>query len=353
MKPALRRVHRWVAFGLGLLWLSQAVTGLLMVYRWELDDAALRGGPVPLDVAALGARIEAIEADPAGRDVTSLWATGGVDGRYDLYVDDAQGNTAVVRVDGNGNVLRTRGSGAGFIPTAADLHQTLFAGDTGKAIIGVSGIMLLVSIAMGLVLAWPARAGQWRLVLWPRAARPGVARRYAWHRAAGLWLSVPAVVLVGAGMLMTFQSSLERWFGLDQTPPELADVVPSATASIAPGRALDVALAQFPGSSLSGASLPSADSPWYRVRVRQPDEWRRAYGTSVVYVAATDGRVLRTEDALHASKAQGFVSNLYPVHTGEALGIAGRLVALAVAAWLLTMLLLGFGLWSARRGKKK
>ncbi|MCE3284087.1 MAG: hypothetical protein K0R70_343 [Steroidobacteraceae bacterium] len=310
MKPALRRLHRWIALTLGVLWLSQALTGLLMVYRWELDEAPLAGDAVPLDAASLGARIESIQADPAGRTVTSLWASGGVDGRFDLYVDDAQDNTEVVRVDGAGRVLRARASGDGFIPTAASLHQTLFSGDRGKFVVGVSGLFLLASIVIGLVLAWPARAKQWRQVLLPRGARAGVARRYAWHRAAGLWLGVPAVVMLGAGT---------------------------------------TALAQFPGSELSGVAFPADGQPWYRIRVRQPAEWRRVYGTSVVYVAADDGRVLRTEDALDAETATAFMSNLYPVHTGEALGVAGRVLALTMALWLLTMLVLGVGLWLARR----
>ena len=57
MKAALRKLHRWIALTLGVLWLSQALTGLVMVYRWELDDAALDAPAVPLNVAALGARI--------------------------------------------------------------------------------------------------------------------------------------------------------------------------------------------------------------------------------------------------------------------------------------------------------
>lgn len=349
MKATLRRVHRWLAFGLGVLWLSQALTGLLMVYRWELDDAPLAAAAVPLDVAALGARIEAIEADPAGRKVTSLWASGGVDGRFDLYVDDAAGDTEVVRVDGAGRELRTRASGAGFIPTAATLHQTLFAGDTGKTIVGLSGLVLLSSVVLGLVIAWPARAGQWRTVLWPRKARPGAARRYAWHRAAGLWLALPAVVIVGAGVLLTFESSLTRALGLDTTPPELQQVAAPASPPVASAKAMEVALAQYPGAALSGVSFPSDGQPWYRIRVRQPDEWRRVYGTSVVYVAAADGRLLRRENALQAPAATAFMSNLYPVHTGEALGAAGRLVTLGIGSWLLTMLVLGFGLWWARR----
>jgi uncharacterized iron-regulated membrane protein len=349
MKPVLRKVHRWTALTLGVLWLSQALTGLVMVYRWELDDAPLDAPAVPLDAAALGERIAAIESDPAGLTVTSLWATGGVDGRFDLYVDDVHGNTEIVRVDGAGRVLRTRASGAGFVPMAATLHQTLFAGDRGKTIVGISGIFLLATIVIGLVLAWPARAKQWRMALLPKGPRPGAARRYAWHRAAGLWLGMPALVSLGAGVLLTFESSLAGWLGTDDTPPELAQVDTPAGAPIAPAQAFATALAQFPGSELSGVSFPSAEQPWYRIRVRQPDEWRRVYGTSVVYVAAADGRVLRTEDALRAPAAIAFMSNLYPMHTGEALGAVGRVLILVVGFWLLTMLVLGVGLWLARR----
>jgi uncharacterized iron-regulated membrane protein len=349
MKPVLRKVHRWTALTLGVLWLSQALTGLVMVYRWELDDAPLDAPAVPLDAAALGERIAAIESDPAGLTVTSLWATGGVDGRFDLYVDDVHGNTEIVRVDGAGRVLRTRASGAGFVPMAATLHQTLFAGDRGKTIVGISGIFLLATIVIGLVLAWPARAKQWRMALLPKGPRPGAARRYAWHRAAGLWLGMPALVSLGAGVLLTFESSLAGWLGTDDTPPELAQVDTPAGAPIAPAQAFATALAQFPGSELSGVSFPSAEQPWYRIRVRQPDEWRRVYGTSVVYVAAADGRVLRTEDALRAPAATAFMSNLYPMHTGEALGAVGRVLILVVGFWLLTMLVLGVGLWLARR----
>jgi uncharacterized iron-regulated membrane protein len=349
MKPALRRLHRWIALTLGVLWLSQGLTGLVMVYRWELDDAPLDAPAVALDAEALGARIEALETDPAGRTVTSLWASGGVDGRFDLYVDDANGDTDIVRVDGAGRVLRTRGSGEGFVPKAATLHQTLFAGDRGKLVVGVSGLFLLTTIVMGLVLAWPARAKQWRSALRPRGARPGAARRYAWHRAGGLWLGIPVLVSLGAGVLLTFESTLAGWLGTDETPPELAQVIAPSSVAVSPATAITTALGQFEGSELSGVSFPSAEQAWYRIRVRQPEEWRRVYGTSVVYVAAADGRVLRTEDALRAPAAVAFMSNLYPVHTGEALGALGRVLALVVGVWLLTMIVLGVGLWLARR----
>lgn len=84
MKPKLRRDHRYLAFALSLLWLSHAVTGLLMIHRLELHDASLPGAATLLDLDALGARITAIQATPGGHAVTQLYATGGTAVRYDL-----------------------------------------------------------------------------------------------------------------------------------------------------------------------------------------------------------------------------------------------------------------------------
>lgn len=356
MRSALRRLHRWLAIGCALLWLSQAVTGLLMVYRWELDDAAIRAPVTPLDLAALGGQIEALERrTPDPLKVDSLWVTGGVEGRFDLFVHDREGRQQVLRVDGAGRLLRTRPDGStflrdGLIPVAADLHQTLLAGETGHVIVGVSGLILLSAIVMGATLAWPRRR-QARAALLPTGVRPGAARRYAWHRAVGLWLALPAFALVAVGVTLVFYDPVERWLGEDAAAEQLQSVPAFAGTPVAPAQAISTALRRFPGATLSGVSFPGPDQSWYQVRMRQPAEWRRVFGTTTVYVAATDGRVLLTQDPLHASMGRRFLDNLYPVHTGEAGGIVGRLVTLAVGAWLLAMLVLGLGLWWIRRRK--
>jgi uncharacterized iron-regulated membrane protein len=359
VKATFKRLHRYLAFALALLWASQAITGALMVYRWEVDDATTSHAPSgPLDLAALGARIRTLESQQPGTKVSQLWETGGVGGRFDLYVDAPDGSTSIVRVNANGDVLRSRSSdwdwrNGGFISAAADLHQTLFAGDTGKRILGISGIFLLASIVMGIVLAWPARLRQLKAVLAPKAPRPGVARRYAWHRAAGLWLAIPAMLFLTAGVLLTFESPLEHLLGLDAEPAELSVAPKMASQPIAPEHAIAIALQRFPNSELGGAKFPDADSPWYRVRLRKPDEMQRVYGMTVVYLAGVDGRILRVEDAAAAPRRRAFMNSLYPVHTGQLMGWFGRVLALLVALWLATMLVLGFGLWLKRREVKR
>lgn len=390
MRATLRRVHRILSLTLASIWLVQALTGLIMVFHWEWDDALVPGAHRPLDAVMLGAATQRVQRDHPASKVVALYATAGFADRFDIYLEDAAGRTDIVRVNGAGHALTERPLDhdyvrAGFIQAAIVLHQTLFAGDTGKYLLGCSALLLLTTMTLGVKLAWPRR-GEWRRALLPgrvgaRAASPTAAstasrtlpqaaevmaphsaRRtasraaslFAWHRACGLWLVAPALVLVTAGMLLAFEDPLENWLGTGSPPPLLEQVTAGAAHSLAtarldPGATLATALARFPGASLSSLRMPAEHEPWYRVRLLQPGEPERVYGHTAVYVSADDGRVLAVEDAHSARVAERFMNLLYPVHTGEVLGLPGRLLVLALGGWLLSMLVLGVWLWSARR----
>jgi uncharacterized iron-regulated membrane protein len=188
----------------------------------------------------------------------------------------------------------------------------------------------------------------------PAAAHPRIAKVFAWHRACGLWLALPAFVLITAGMLLAFEDPLDDVLGTGAPPAALARVTSArvkslSTALIAPGQALKMALVRFPSATLASLSTPSEGSPWYRVRLLQPGEPARVYGSTAVYVSAEDGRMLAVDDAFKAPIRQRFVDMLYPIHTGEIAGLPGRLLVLALSFWLLTMLALGITLWAGRR----
>jgi uncharacterized iron-regulated membrane protein len=233
------------------------------------------------------------------------------------------------------------------------MHQTFFAGERGKVFLGCSALVLLTNLILGLKLAWPRR-GEWRRALVPSAAHPRVAKVFAWHRACGLWLALPAFVLIAAGMLLAFEDPLDDFLGTSAPPAALAQVASAqvkslTTALIAPGQALQVAQSRFPLAKLASLRMPSEGSPWYRVRVLQPGEPARVYGSTAVYVSAEDGRLLAVDDAFKAPLRQRFVDMLYPIHTGEIAGLPGRLLVMAFSLWLLTMLALGITLWAGRR----
>lgn len=354
MKPRLRKIHRWLSLSLAIFWLVQATTGVLSIFHWELDDLTAPSVDRPTDVAAIGRRLEALEAADLRTKVSSIWATAGLPNRYDVTVSDELGDTSTaVLIAGDGTILRTRSSDewladGGVFETIVGIHHNLLSGDRGAWIVGFSGIFLLSNILLGLKLAWPAR-GTWRRALRPRASGAPVARSYAWHRAVGLWAAAPAAVLVLCGTLLVFEHGVGEAIGADEVSPDLTAEAAAPLRHTSPGEALATALDRYPGSTFAGMELPDEDAAWYRIRVRQLGEVRRVYGTTVVYVSARTGRVIGQFSAFEAPPARKFMELLYPVHTGEAGGLPGRLAVTAIGLWLLTMIVLGVRLWLARR----
>lgn len=358
LRSSLVLAHRWASLVAALLWMVQATTGIFAVFHWEIDDATVDGAERGLDLDAIAARAAALTPPESGLSVDSIWSTAGARNRFDIFlVGEPPVAGRVVRVDGAGRVLRTRRDGellaaGGWVDTLVVLHQSLHAGNRGKWILGLSGLLLLANILLGAILAWP-RSGQWRRTLRPAATAPGAARRYAWHRALGLWAMVPAACLVVAGVLLAFEGATERLVGpASVEPPPLAQPVGVAPQ---PGMAaaVRIALARYPEAALSGVGFPSADSAWWAVRLRQPGELRRAYGKTRVYVNAADGASVVDYDALAAPFGRRFVDSLFSFHTGEMGGLAGRLLAVGVGLWLAAMNLLGLLLWSARRRPRR
>jgi len=353
MKSKLRVVHRWLSLSVASFWILQALTGVFLAFHWEIGDAIIAGPARPLDLGSFDAALRKLVEEKPGRTISAVWATAGSSGRYEVTVDEQSGESTTVRVDGHGEILSERpgdswGQG-GWIDKIVVFHQKLLAGDAGHWIVGTSGILLLTNLVLALKLAWPAR-GQWRSALLPRPAHATAAKLYGWHRALGLAMAPLALITVACGTFLVFEDPVGDFIGAESPAPVRAENVGNAMPAISPGAAIEAALAQYPGSTLAGvASFPDAESPWYRIRVLQPGETRRVFGTTTLFIGARTGRVLGNFDALTAPPARKFMDKLYPIHTGEIGGIVGRLAIVAIGVWLATMITLGVSLWATRR----
>jgi uncharacterized iron-regulated membrane protein len=253
-----------------------------------------------------------------------------------------------MRTDGTGDVLRDGVDGAPgnglILDTLASLHQSLNAGDFGKWLLTMSGVLLLTNLLFGLTLAWP-RPGTWQKALVPPRVANRRADLYSFHRALGLWVALPALLLVGAGLCLLHKSALEGVMG---------GAIPAPTgfsqgSGIGPGRALEIAFARYPGSTLTMMALPEEAAPWYRVRLHAPDESPRLYGATTLFVSAVDGSILQRYDLSEVTFGRVFIDGLYPFHTGALGGIAGRLLLFAVGIVLTTLIVYGLRMAWARR----
>lgn len=357
LRLLVRSIHKWLSLAMLLPWILQASAGVILVFHFELDDWSLRAPPVATDLTALQRRVAALATNSPGSVVASLRTTAGTPNRYDIRVEAlGTGEATVVRVDGAGDVLRVRThdetlADGGLFRLINGFHQTFLLGDSWGWVIGFSGILLLTNLLLGLQAAWPARSA-WRAALWP--ARPKAPRvaLYAWHRAIGLWLVVPAIVMVACGTALVFHEQLNRLLGSSvQGPtaepgwhgaPEI-----SMVAAVAKARELHA------GASFVGVEFPMAGAPWYVVTLRQPEEATRAYGSTQVYIDARDAGIVAHVDPVAMPAAERALDAVYPIHTGEAGGLAGRIVTLLTGASLATLMIVGLILWWTRRTARR
>jgi uncharacterized iron-regulated membrane protein len=382
MKSLIRTIHLWAGLTFGTILVLQGLTGTVIGWRHELDAwlnpgllqvappaGALAGSaarPSPAQVAAVTARLT---ADPAyGRPDTLFLPE--VHG--DVYVawyrpgkpasSWTQGVTRQVMVDpATLAVLGERNWGeAGFtrpllMPTLFHLHRYLMAGDAGKVIIAVQGVALLLLTLTGIVVWWPKMtlSAFWHAISvrrggnWPKFS-------FQLHRAAGFYAAPVLLVLAFSGLHFNMP---------DWTTPAIRAVAPltknekvsNASPKDAPridaGAAMAAAQARYPEGRVSRIGVPGKPDQPFEVRVRQPGELRHGDGATRVSVDARSGVVLRTIDPLVARGGDWFVSTLYPLHTGEAFGVLGRILISVVGLTPLLFFITGLTVWLKFRRK--
>ncbi|MDP3746563.1 MAG: PepSY-associated TM helix domain-containing protein [Phenylobacterium sp.] len=353
MKAKLRVIHRWISLCVATLWVVQALSGAYLVFHRSIDDMTLGASGRPQDAAAIGRAIASLERQPPGGQVLQYFRSGGVEGQVDLLVDRPDGRRQVVRIDGaTGEVLRQSAWERPLSQVAISrqvflLHKQLLSGAVGDWFVGLSGVLLATNLLIALRLAWPAR-GRWRNTLVPQPSKSPAMTALAWHRAVGLWLAPMGLLAALTGALIVWSPQLERAAGATLPPPARCASAVDGARRVEPGVAEQAARAVYPDGLVAVVTLPR-DRSCYAVRLKRPGEWRRVYGTTIVYVDAASGLALKSRDALAAPTPVRMVMGLYPLHAGEWGGIATRVLALVVGIWLCATIVLGVTLWLKRR----
>jgi uncharacterized iron-regulated membrane protein len=97
---------------------------------------------------------------------------------------------------------------------------------------------------------------------------------------------------------------------------------------------------------------PSSSTAPSLVRFRFPENPHRN-GTSYVAIDPADGAILSTHSYHAAGQGQRAADLRYPLHTGDAFGLAGRIAASAAGLAPIILLATGFAFWLLRHRPRK
>lgn len=376
-------VHRWIGFTAGVLLVLIGLTGSVLVYHLEIDEwlnpSLLTVTPHPggqaqyrpfdeLELAARramppGGRLSYAQYprhDGAAMRFHALVPEGTMPGRasgsalYHIGIDPYTAQVTGLR-------LARHGGWAGAIPQTFigfvfALHYALLlprGGDPpfGDTVVAILGLILLVSLASGVILWWP-RPGQWRAAL--TIKYPAHIRRLHLdvHRTVGMYgvLVLAAVFLSGVylnlrepfyAVVRLFSPAVDR-YAVRSTP------VPGGE-TITLGEALREVRAQFPDGLVEWIYMPRMDTGTYTVCQRDVPDISLVLSRRCVVVDQYSGAILHVQSPDRATAGEHFIQWQWPIHSGQIFGLVGRWIVLV--SGLACPLLFGTGwyLWQRKR----
>lgn len=351
------RLHRWLGLVLGLPVALLCLTGIALAYADDIDAALNpRLYPSPSAPAVPLDRVLAAAASAcAGADTTWLWLPHGL-GPARIACQPPGRPLQDIMVDvRDGGLLAVRDYARSPLGVIVGLHTTLLLGETGRLMASALAALLAVSVVSGAVLWWPRGPGAWRRAL--RVAPwqgPGLLHRL--HRVGGAAAAAVLLLVAVTALRLQFPESaaaLLRPEGGASSPYRIGAglfALPASGAARLPADALvAAAAARFPNAVLTDVWLPAALDQPAMIAFRQPYEANKDAGSSVAWVDRTTGLVLRDHDPFAADPGLAALTWLENLHSGEALGLVGRLTVQAGAITALLLWGTGATAWWRRR----
>jgi uncharacterized iron-regulated membrane protein len=352
-KPKILAVHRWLALFAGLFLLSQGLTGSVIAFRYELNRAFYPG---VLTVAPRAVQpplrtiIKAAETAVPGARVARVDYPHAADDAYILRLNDVKTDAlSIAAVDQAGRVTRAKGIWSWPVEAAYQIHERMMAGEIGQRAVGFIGLSLVLLALSGLTHWWPTR-GRFAKTLGqsvrPQLTRGRVTREL--HRAVGVVFVLYLVMMATIGLTMAWEPWTKPLVGL--VLPVSREEVKVPKKSCAEPKGLDdkiaVAQSQRPNQAIKSVRFQSKGrivAVYFQSRTTYPPR-----ATDHVWINACSAKVLAISDQTRNGAGDNVFDWALPVHSGEWLGLPGRLLSWSAALALIIMAVSGYTLWILR-----
>jgi uncharacterized iron-regulated membrane protein len=366
IKKAVGKLHLWLGLSSGVVVFIVSLTGAIFTFQDEIRDLTEPWRKVEMQATAplLPSRLQAAAlAQHPGVKKSTTWVTyyGPERSATVFFTDPAGAPTQVYLNPYTGRVLHEQDLRRHFFSIVQAIHMTLLLPEAvAKWVVGGSVIIFVVMLGTGLVLWWPKRRQERRQRLTIKWGARWRRINYDLHNVLGFYIASIGLVLALTGLFMIF--------------PWLLD---SAMLLANGGRAYpqEKAVAKVDTlQAVTAAAQPLPDVIYRTVQRRSPDAemmligpagngkdpaycW--AYQRALHYYHRDEyafhpvsGRLLQAR--FHAGRSTGGkLSDMnYDLHTGQILGLGGKIVAFLASLISASLPVTGTLLWWGRRNKK-
>ena len=369
-------VHLYVALTISFFFVILGLTGSFNVFIYELEELGLPqvrhdASAQPRSLDEIMQTVKAAHPEKKGK-WSLLMPNYGNDYLRVVYpkpIETADELYAPFRVLINpysGKIIEESYWGQTLWTLVYEVHAALLMGKLGVKIgrIGFDtvcflGLFLFISSLTGLYLWWPRWGKFKKAVTIKRNASP---ERFYFdvHKTTGFYSSIILLILAFTGFSFSYSDYIKpllRSFSAVKEKHLKEPDVKSKVIDNAQPLSIADAVAQadtiFPDAELRGVSTPDGSEGVYSISKRQSGEANERWARSKVWIDQYSGKVLAVQDPNRFTAGETFLNVLWPLHSGEAFGFAGRILWCVMGFAPLILYVSGIIRWLQKRRAKQ
>jgi uncharacterized iron-regulated membrane protein len=357
-RAKLLKPHRWLGLAFAALLFVQGCTGVVVAFRDELNHA------LHSEALTVAPRTATRTIQDMAEEVRALHPQLGIERiEYPQQDDEALifrmqttdgGDLRYIAIDPySGVVTRDEPVVRWPVQWIYKLHQELLTGAIGHNIVGIVAVTLLFFVVTGLWMWWPGRRNLRRGLTLSFKHGPQRSVRDL-HRVGGalaavvlFFTSCTGIVLIWSAPIRTALSTVAT-VTVRPTPKvaERSDALLPIDTVVARAREQSgnapIKSVRFPGLHGRVVSVYFVDVGNSRPRA-----------TDQIVFDGYSGETLGTYDASTAAPVSRALDWALPIHTGEWLGLPGRILFLLAAVALQALAITGLLQWWQRRQRRR
>jgi uncharacterized iron-regulated membrane protein len=364
------KIHLWLGLCVGAAWVIVGLTGSINVFRWDIDEwlnPKLIVANPRATTQSLDSILETLHA--AHPERTGTWSlemprhhAGMIMARH--FQTQSNGDMKLLFVSVNpytAEIVANRYySDFNFLVTwIYELHSTFFLGEAGSYLAGVFGLLLMISLVIGVYLWWP-RTGKFRQALTLKRHASPERLNYDIHKLFGIYGFFVLLIIAFSGTYMVFHDYVKpvvAWFspvngGFNPQPQPPAELKSRSSAGLKPisiEKAITIAKNIFSEAEIRFVKTPADTNGFYGVQMRQPHEASLFFTTTSVWIDQYSGKVLAVRNPCQFTAGETFLNLMWPIHNGEVLGLVGRILVCITGCIPLIMYITGIVRWLQKR----
>jgi uncharacterized iron-regulated membrane protein len=354
--------HKWLGLVTGVIVFIVAITGAIFCFQNEIKDAIHDYKTISIEDKAYvkpSELIKIIQDNNPNQQVLRIMYMDKTHSTIAMTMDDKKESYFVYLNPYSGKILYQENIKQDFFLVIQYIHMNLLLGEIGKNIIGFSTVIFIIILISGLVLWWPKKRKQAKNALKIKWSANKKRLNYDLHNILGFYTFSIAIIAALSGLAFSFKpvkNSYKEIVNLGKSYPneekgytfQPKEMLQKEYSIV--DKAYDYSLKNSPDAAMHWIYLPFPEKNPLGIR---------AYHKSLKYYTVDeyqfDSENFKAEALLNKDLSNGrkFTNAMYDIHTGQILGLFGKILAFTSSLIVASLPITGFFIWRNKKRKTK